>query len=59
MAEKYFISKNTVKTFFNQRGARVSSDFYYALDTELNAILRKALERAKKNLRSTVASHDI
>ena len=59
MKEDILVSKNRVKVFLQQNGVRTSVGAYKALDTEIKALLLKAVKRAKGNKRLTVMPCDL
>jgi len=52
------IVKNAIKDLVRGK-ANVSADFYDALDSEVKAIVKKALDRAKANSRKTIQARDL
>jgi len=59
MSDGLLISKTRVKKFLNKQNLRVSSDFYEALDSEIQTILLKMAQRANGDNRTTVMAHDV
>ncbi|NYZ75204.1 hypothetical protein H0O03_02985 [Candidatus Micrarchaeota archaeon] len=53
------IVKSAVAEFLKKKGMRCSTELYAALDKAVAAKLDRALERAKKNKRSTVMEQDL
>ncbi|RLJ01226.1 MAG: DUF1931 domain-containing protein [Candidatus Aenigmatarchaeota archaeon] len=51
------IVKNAVKEA--AKNVNVSADFYDALDREVQALVKRAVERAKANGRRTVQARDL
>ena len=52
------IVKNAIKDMVKGK-ANVSADFYGALDSEVNSLVKKALDRAKANNRKTIQARDL
>ena len=52
-----FVVKAAVKAYFDDQN--VASDFYDALDEEVEELLEKAAQRAANNDRKTVQSRDL
>jgi len=52
------IVKNAIKDLVKGK-ANVSADFYSALDSEVNGLVSKALNRAKANNRKTIQARDL
>ncbi|HII38575.1 TPA: hypothetical protein HA318_01055 [Candidatus Micrarchaeota archaeon] len=53
------VVKSAVAKFLKKKGLRCSVGLYAALDTITFDALEKAVERAKKNKRSTVMKQDL
>ncbi|MEW5955468.1 MAG: hypothetical protein AB1626_02940 [Candidatus Micrarchaeota archaeon] len=53
------IVKSAVADFVKKKGMRCSTELYAGLDKAVAAQLDKALERARKNKRSTVMEQDL
>lgn len=54
-----YVIKSNVKSFFKERGRRVSSDLYDNLEKKIISLMDQACERAQKNKRSTVMPQDL
>lgn len=52
------IVKNAIKEMLKGK-CNVSANFYNALDAEVNALVKKAADRAKANGRKTVQDRDL
>lgn len=52
------IVKNAIKDMVKGK-CNVSADFYNALDSEVKALVHKALSRAKANNRKTIQARDL
>jgi len=53
------IVKSAVAEFVKKKGFRCSTELYSALDKLVSVELDKALERARKNKRTTVMEQDL
>ncbi len=49
----------SVKGFFRKNRMRVSAEVYETLNTKISELLLKAMERAKKNGRTTLMEQDL
>jgi len=49
----------SVKDFFRKNKMRVSAEVYETLNTKISKLLLEAVERAKKNGRTTVMEQDL
>ncbi len=58
MAAGELIVKSNIKKILPE-GMRVSSDFAAALNKIIEELIKKAVERAKANHRTTVMAHDL
>ena len=60
---KYFLAftqkKSAVKKYFSENKMRVGSEVYEKLNDNVEKIFSKALERAKKNKRTTILEQDL
>ena len=54
-----FVTKNNVKGFLKDNKKRVATDTYEELNRIVEAMLKRACERAEKNGRSTVMPQDL
>ena len=52
-------NKEAVRRFFRAKKMRIGDQIFEALDIEISRILQNAIERAKKNGRTTVMKQDI
>ncbi len=53
----YLVTKSQVKDIVGD--VNISEDFFPALNLEVERIIKKALERAKKNGRRTLMARDV
>lgn len=53
------INKKAIKDLYNSQEIRLAGDTLEALEQEINIIVSKSIERAKKNNRKTVMSYDL
>ncbi|MEE9540073.1 MAG: hypothetical protein V3V85_01100, partial [Candidatus Thorarchaeota archaeon] len=54
-----YIVKKAVQDYARRNNMKVSSDFYAAMDKEINALLIAASARCKDNKRKTLKAYDL
>ena len=53
------VDRRQVSFFVSRRGDRIGQDFIQGIEMEVDAIIQKALNRAKKNRRTTLFAQDL
>ncbi|MGV8085460.1 MAG: hypothetical protein ACP5N9_04390 [Candidatus Bilamarchaeum sp.] len=53
------INKSQVKAFLRRNNVRIGIDFYQALDKQFEQILITAIQRTRKNQRTTISEIDL
>lgn len=53
------VKKDRVKSFLKQNKMRTANNLFEAVNQEIEALLKRACQRADKNGRTTVMKHDL